>query len=50
MASTRAVLTPESLPTEVPAPAAADIESAPQEIEPAIMLVPLSSSVQAPGQ
>jgi hypothetical protein len=49
-ASTRAVLMPASLPTAVAAPAAADIVSVPHDTEPAIVLVPFTASVHAPGQ
>src|SRR5713101_3045713 len=49
-ASTKAVLTPASLPTAVPAPAPADIARVPHDTEPAIVLVPLTLSVHVPGQ
>src|SRR6266851_6691653 len=49
-ASTSAVLTPESLPTAVAAPAPAEIDSEPQAIVPAIELAPFTESVQVPGQ
>src|SRR5438552_14109996 len=49
-ASTRAVLIPASLPTAVAAPAPADMVSVPHDKEPAIMLVPFTLSVHAPGQ
>src|SRR6266853_1662035 len=49
-ASTRAVLTPASPPTAVPAPAPADIVRTPQDTEPAIVLVPFTLSVHVPGQ
>src|SRR6266849_5268951 len=49
-ASTKAVLTPASPPTAVPAPAPADIVRTPQDTEPAIVLVPFTLSVHVPGQ
>lgn len=49
-ASTRAVPIPKSLPTAIPTPAEADIERVPQETAPSIVLVPLTVSVQVPGQ